>query len=89
MLDVAFLIQTYILFQDPREEVMTLERVLLQTIKFDLQVELYETFWRFSLIKQTRDLLQVNIFSGYPFWPLIVLTDPLRVEGEYVLKYYR
>ena len=24
--------------QDPREEVMTLERVLLQTIKFDLQV---------------------------------------------------
>ena len=44
MLDVAFLIQTYILFQDPREEVMTLERVLLQTIKFDLQVELYETF---------------------------------------------
>ena len=25
--------------QDPREEVMTLERVLLQTIKFDLQVD--------------------------------------------------
>lgn len=24
---------------DPREEVMTLERILLQTIKFDLQVE--------------------------------------------------
>ena len=25
------------LLQDPREEVMTLERVLLQSIKFDLQ----------------------------------------------------
>lgn len=24
---------------DPREEVMTLERILLQTIKFDLQVD--------------------------------------------------
>ena len=34
--------------QDPREEVMTLERVLLQTIKFDLQVS------RFTC----RDLLQ-------------------------------
>ena len=28
----------YDIGQDPREEVMTLERVLLQTIKFDLQV---------------------------------------------------
>ena len=27
-----------LVWQDPREEVMTLERVLLQTIKFDLQV---------------------------------------------------
>ena len=25
--------------EDPKEEVMTLERILLQTIKFDLQVE--------------------------------------------------
>ena len=36
-----------LVLQDPREEVMTLERVLLQTIKFDLQVleAIYWWYW--------------------------------------------
>jgi len=34
----VFIFVQNVTMQDPREEVMTLERVLLQTIKFDLQV---------------------------------------------------
>ena len=44
---------------DPREEIMVLERVLLQTIKFDLQVEHpYDSIIRFAKsLKGKKNLL--------------------------------
>ncbi|KAL8619872.1 hypothetical protein ACOMHN_025958 [Nucella lapillus] len=39
--------------EDPREEVMTMERILLQTIKFDLQVE-HSYSWLLSYAKQIK-----------------------------------
>ena len=55
--------------QDPREEVMTLERVLLQTIKFDLQVDMYyqcpgSVFFCFQKIraKNSIEVLHLGIY---------------------------
>ena len=49
--DIFFVLNLF-RFQDPREEVMTLERVLLQTIKFDLQVIYKSHFSLIFLVKQ-------------------------------------
>ena len=43
--DGLLMLALTLVLQDPREEVMTLERVLLQTIKFDLQVQKAIYWW--------------------------------------------
>lgn len=47
----------------PQEEVMVLERILLQTIKFDLQVEHPYQF----LLRYAKQLKGVNRFNTYIF----------------------
>ena len=48
---------------DPREEIMTLERVLLQTIKFDLQVEHpYDSIIRFAKSLKGKQIFTLMIF---------------------------
>merc|ERR1719400_422597 len=54
---------------DPREEIMILERVLLQTIKFDLQVEHpYDSIIRFAKsLKGDRNKLQKMVQMSWTF----------------------
>ncbi len=47
----------------PQEEVMVLERILLQTIKFDLQVEHPYQF----LLRYAKQLKGINRFKTYIF----------------------
>ena len=60
--------------QDPREEVMTLERVLLKTIKFDLQVDHpYKNIMNYALSLGEPEKLQKVVQMSWTF-----VNDSLR-----------
>uniref|UniRef100_A0A673K3V1 Cyclin-K-like n=1 Tax=Sinocyclocheilus rhinocerous TaxID=307959 RepID=A0A673K3V1_9TELE len=67
---------------DPKEEVMVLERILLQTIKFDLQVEHPYQF----LLRYAKQLKGINRFKGivHPKMKILsLITHPHAVPNPY------